>query len=387
MSGGRERGRGCAGGRGRGGAAQRITRDERGNRGRRCGRGSSGGRGRAGGHSLYKISDVKVDFQDVASNESALNAIQSYKKKFATEIGNDSYKIQLRHDYGNLGVRTDVGTNYFKYQVAGLKLYMYFVEIQEEKEGKGTKEGKPKSKGPTLKIKDAVDNYLFNLEPFKSKRSDIYYRDFSSMYSKVPLPVEDVVVYPFAEKSVSIKVQYVKKLKFDDMIKYSTMQTYTKTFQEVTEYTNALIAVIGSKVLENKSVVSLGSNKFFFFDKSIPIEDFQQGLIITLGTFVSVRCSFNNIKLNLNPTPAIFYKAFKPDGQPMNVIDLVKDYLSTSQTPTESDFKKVQFFLKGVKIQRNYLKRGSAKAVQGLNFKDNANTHKFEDSKHRKSVV
>ncbi|KAG5418837.1 TFC3 [Candida metapsilosis] len=367
---GRGRGRGGAGGRGRGGFSQGDSRG---------GGAGRGGRGGAAGHSLYKISDVNVNFEQKASNEDALKALQKYKSEHSSEIESDAYKIALRHDYGSAGVKTEIGTNYFQYQVAGLKLYVYFVDVQEEGDKKDTKD-KKFGKRPTLKVKDAVSNYLFNIEPFKSKRPQIYYRDFHMLYSKVPLPVEDVAIYPVPEKSVSIKVQFVKELKFDDLIKYSTLQKYTKDFQEVTEYTNALISVIGSKVLENKSVVGLGSNKFFFFDKSTPVEDFQQGLFITLGTFVSVRSSFNSIRLNLNPTPAIFYKAFKSDGQPMSVIDLVKDYLGLSQTPTESDLRRVQPFLKGVKIYRNYLKKISGKAVQGLNFKDNAKTLEFEES-------
>ncbi|KAI5953058.1 hypothetical protein KGF57_004050 [Candida theae] len=371
MSGSKGRGRGGRGGRGgsgRGGSSQRG------------GFNSRGGRGRAAGHSVYKIGDVHVEFEKKARNEDALSALQKYKSKYASEIEDEPYKIQLRPDYGSVGVKTEVGTNYFKYQVAGLKLYTYFVEDQEDPEKGDAKEKEFKGKRPTLKVRDAVNNYLFTIEPFKSKRSQIYYRDFHTLYAKIPLPIEDDAVYPIPGKSASIKVQFVKELKFDDLIKYSTIKKYTKDFQEVTEYTNALISVIGSKVLENKSVVGLGSNKFFFFDKNTPIEDFQQGLFIALGTFLSVRPSFNSIRVNLNPTPAIFYKAFKPDGQPMNVIDLTKDYLGISQTPTESDFKKVQPFLKGVKIYRDYLKRMSGKAVQGLYFKENANTHTFEES-------
>lgn len=102
---------------------------------------------------MYKLGEFNVDFEAKASNEDVLNAWQKYNQDYATQIEKYLCEIQLRRDYGSLGVKADAGKNYFKFQVAGLKLYIYFVEFQEEQKDKDIKEKKFKSKGPALKIK------------------------------------------------------------------------------------------------------------------------------------------------------------------------------------------------------------------------------------------
>ncbi|KAI5962098.1 uncharacterized protein KGF55_003174 [Candida pseudojiufengensis] len=378
FSGGRGGGSG-GGGRGRGG--------DRGGRG--GGRGGRGGAG--GGSSLQKIGNINVKFDEKAANLNALPAIQSFEKTYADKIKNDPHQILLRRDYGSIGIPVDVGTNYLKYNVAGLKLYLYNVDFtdKEDANSKKSKNGKEGGKQikPKLTIKQAMFDYILNEEPFKSKRSQIYYRDYNMMYSSSPLPIEDVVIFPIKDKGLNVKIQHVKSLNFNDLIKFTTLKNYTKDFQDVAEYTNALIAVIGSKALENEKVVGLGANKFFLFDKNTPVEDFQQGLNIALGTFVSVRCSFDSVRVNMNPTPAIFYKAFLPNGDPMSVVELVQDYLQIDGTPGINDFKKVQYFLKGVKIYRSYLKKISGKAIQGFNFDKNSNTLTFEENGKETNVT
>ncbi|WLF80358.1 hypothetical protein PVL30_004135 [Lodderomyces elongisporus] len=372
---------------GRGGFGNRGTSGGRGGRG-----GSGGGSGGRGGSSLTKLNNIKVEFTDKAVNADNLKSIAVYEKDYAKQISVDPNPILLRHDYGSAGAPVDIATNFLKYNVSNLKVYLYHADIQEEgDEGEGAETGNSRAKNkkeksvsgirkPKMTVKQAVENYLFDLEPFKSKRPQIYYRDYNIMYSSVPLPIEDTVIYPIKEKQLAIKVQFVKELQFNDLFKISTLKTYTRDFQEATEYTNALIAIIGSKALKNHGAVGVGANKFFLFEKNTPVEDFQKGLFIALGTFVSVRCSFGNVRVNINPTPAIFYKAFKPDGNPMSVVDLVQDYLQIKGVPNESDVKKVQSFLKGLKVYRNYLKKISGKAIQGFNFRENSNTLKFEDS-------
>ncbi|KAI5949901.1 hypothetical protein KGF54_005379 [Candida jiufengensis] len=384
MSSGQGRGRG--GGRGgRGGSGGGGF--DRGGGGRGRG-GARGGRGGQGGSSLSKIGNVDVKFQEKASNLNAIPAIESYKKENKVKIEDDPHEILLRKDYGSLGIKVDVGTNYLNYKVEGLKLYLYNVDIQDN--AGDSKKSKEKGKAPLkpkLTIKQAMFDYILTEEPFKSKRHQIYYRDYNMMYSSSPLPIEDVVVFPIKDKGLSVKMQYVKELNFNDLMKFTTLKKYTKDFQDVAEYTNALVTVIGAKVLENQKVVGLGSNKFFLFDNKTPMEEFQQGLNIALGTFASVRCSFGNVRINMNPTPAIFYKSFLPNGEPMNVIDLVKDYLKINTVPTENDFKKLQTFLKGVKVYRSYLKKISGKSVQGFNFKENANSLKFEENGKETNVT
>ncbi|KAG7661928.1 uncharacterized protein J8A68_004531 [[Candida] subhashii] len=309
-----------------------------------------------------KAGEPKFDTQ--VANLDATKAITKFKKDFAGKISQDDHQILLRPGYGNVGIPTEVGVNFFKYAVAGLKLYSYHVDVKV-------------SGRVRLKIKGAVEK-LLEKEPFKSKRSHIYYRDHNMMYSRTPLPIENEVIYPVIE-GAEVKVKYVKELNFNDLVKYVQLQRYTCDFNEIQEYTNALVAVIGSKVLENKDVVGLGSNKFFIFDKGAKFEPFQKGLFVALGTFASVRTSFDSIRLNLNPTTAIFYKSFKPDGSPMNALDLIQDFLQMRGMPREADIKKAQFFMKGVKIYRAYLERKTGKAIQGFNFRENADTLKFKD--------
>ncbi|CAK9441193.1 uncharacterized protein LODBEIA_P50620 [Lodderomyces beijingensis] len=360
-------------------------------RGRGGDRGGFGGPGTGAGLGLQKLENVKVSFTPKAEAVSSLEAINKYKKTFARQISEDPHQILLRHDYGVQGTAVDVATNFLKYTVTNFKLYVYFAEVEDQSDLEATKSDKSgkkdKIKKPLLTTKSALENYVFVAEPFRSKRSQIYYRDFNMMYATVPLPIEDVLKFPIPDRQVSVKIQYVKELNFSELMKISTLQTYTKDFQEAAEYTNALIAVIGSKILENQHVVGIGSNKFFLFDKSSPIENFQKGLLIALGTVVSVRCSFGKVRVNLNPTPGIFYKSEKSNGQPMNVIDLVQDYCQLASIPTEANFRSIQQFLKGVKVYRNYLKKRSGKAIQGFDFKNNCNTLKFENANGELTTV
>lgn len=329
---------------------------------------------------LYRSNEIKmsgaVEFAKIVTpKQDSIPAVNSYKKKFANEIKSDPYSILLRSSYGSAGVNTKVGVNYFKYNVTGLKLYSYRVELEI---GSNVK--------TRLTTKQAVERYLFDLEPFKSKRSQIYYRDFNNMYSSIPLPIEDVVVYPIEitvsgeKKTVHLKVKFIKVLNFNDLINYTQLKKYTTDFQETAEYTNALVSVIGSQVLQNNHVVGIGSNKFFLIDKSTKKHELEKGLYLVMGTFASVRCSFDNIQVNLNPTPAIFYKSVKSNGDQMNVLDLIAEFLNLKGLPTERDIRKSEQFMKGVKIRRQYLPKASAKAILGFNFKDNSETLKFRDS-------
>ncbi|KAL6450227.1 ago2 Protein argonaute-2 [Candida maltosa Xu316] len=311
---------------------------------------------------------TKVQFATPAEAQDNLTSIAKYKQKFGTEIKSERFPILLRNSYGTKGIETEVGVNYFKYNVAGLKLYSYHVDLVVG--------SKIKTK---LTVKQAIERYLFDLEPFKSKKSHIYYRGHNNIYSKTPLPIEDVVIYPI-EKNVELKVRFVKELNFSDLIKYTQLNNYSIDLQETTEYTNALLSVIGAQVAQNKDVVGIGGNKFFLLNKSSKIDDLGKGLFVTMGTFASVRCSFDNIRINLNPTPAIFYKSHKPNGDPMNVLDLIQSFLNITKIPTANDIKRCESFLKGVKISRAYLNRRNSKSIQGINHKDNSNTIKFKDA-------
>ena len=92
-------------------------------------------------------------------NDKALVAIDTYKKTFQKQIKNEQNGILLRPSFGTEGVPTIVGVNYFKYNVNGLKLYSYRVDLLENPNVK-----------TRLSIKTAVEKYLMELEPFKSKK-------------------------------------------------------------------------------------------------------------------------------------------------------------------------------------------------------------------------
>lgn len=68
----------------------------------------------------------------------------------------------LRSSYGTAGIKTKVGVNYFKYNVVGLKLYSYRVDLEVDYNIK-TK----------LTIKQAVERYLLDMELYKSKITDL----------------------------------------------------------------------------------------------------------------------------------------------------------------------------------------------------------------------
>ncbi|EGW35618.1 uncharacterized protein SPAPADRAFT_131355, partial [Spathaspora passalidarum NRRL Y-27907] len=213
-------------------------------------------------------------FAKKVENTDALSTIAKFKKKHAAKIKEDDHQILLRPSYGSVGIPTNVGVNFFNYHVKELRLFSYHVDLQSKVATK-------------LKLKSAVAKIL-EAEPFKSKRSQIFYRDKNTLYSTLPLPIEDVVLYPVAD-GVAVKVQYIKELNFKDLLDYVQLRTYTRDFNEIQEYTNALLAVIGSKALQDQNVVGLGSNKFFIFDKKSEQHDFQKGLFITMGTFASIR--------------------------------------------------------------------------------------------------
>ena len=80
-------------------------------------------------------------------------------KTFQKQIKNEQNGILLRPSFGTEGVPTIVGVNYFKYNVNGLKLYSYRVDLLEDPNVK-----------TRLSIKTAVEKYLMELEPFKSKK-------------------------------------------------------------------------------------------------------------------------------------------------------------------------------------------------------------------------
>ncbi|RCK55710.1 Protein argonaute PNH1 [Candida viswanathii] len=269
-----------------------------------------------------------VEFARVSTpKQDNLAAVAAYKKKFANEIKSDPYSILLRSSYGTAGIKTEVGVNYFKYNVAGLKL---------------------------LTVKQAVERSLLDMEPYKSKRSQIYYLSVKG-----------------EKKTVHLKVQFVKELNFNDLIKYTQLKNYTTDFQETAEYTNALVSVVGTQVLQNNQVVGIGANKFFLIDKSVKTHELDKGLYLLMGTFASVRCSFNNIQ----------------NGDAMNVLDLIAEFLNIKGIPTEKDIRRSEIFLKGVKIYRQYLNRATPKAIQGFNFKDNSETLKFKDSEDKLVTV
>lgn len=319
---------------------------------------------------------TRVQFAQVATpNQDSIVSVNAYKTKFSTQIKGDACSILLRNSYGTAGIKTEVGVNYFKYNVVGLKLYSYRVDLEVDPNIK-TK----------LTVKQAIERYLLDMEPYKSKRSQIYYRNFNHLYSRIPLPIEDVVVYPIEifvggeKKTVSLKVRFTKELNFNDLIKYTQLKTYSVDFQEMSEYTNALLSVIGSQVLQNNQVIGIGANKFFLTDKKTNQHELEKGLYLLMGTFASVRCSFDSIQVNLNPTPVIFYKSKKKNGDPMNVLDLIAEFLNLRGSPSEKDIRRSEQFLKGVKVYRRYLNRVSAKTILGFNFNENSETLKFKDS-------
>ena len=213
------------------------------------------------------------------------------------------------------------------------------------------------------------------------------------MYSRIPLPIEDVVVYPIEifvggeKKTVSLKVRFTKELDFNDLIKYTQLKTYSTDFQETSEYTNALLSVIGSQVLQNNQVVGIGANKFFLIDNKTKQHELEKGLYLLMGTFTSVRCSFDNIQVNLNPTPVIFCKSKKKNGDLMNVLDLIAEFLNLRGLPSEKDIRRSEKFLKGVKIYRQYLNRATGKAILGFNFQENSETLKFKNSDEKLVTV
>ena len=53
---------------------------------------------------------------------------------------------------------------------------------------------------------------------------------------------------------------------------------------ETVEYTNALVAVMGSQVMKNTNVVGLGPNKFFLMDGATKTTDLDKGLYVVMGT-------------------------------------------------------------------------------------------------------
>ena len=90
----------------------------------------------------------------------------------------------MRPSFGTEGVPTIVGVNYFKYNVNGLKLYSYRVDLLEDPNVK-----------TRLSIKTAVEKYLMELEPFKSKKP-LFIIVIIIIFIQECLPIEDVVIYP-----------------------------------------------------------------------------------------------------------------------------------------------------------------------------------------------
>lgn len=106
---------------------------------------------------------VDVEFARVATpNEDSIVAVNAYRKKISTQIKSDGCSILLRSSYGTAGIKTKVGVNYFKYNVVGLKLYSYRVDLEVDYNIK-TK----------LTIKQAVERYLLDMELYKSKITDL----------------------------------------------------------------------------------------------------------------------------------------------------------------------------------------------------------------------
>ena len=52
----------------------------------------------------------------------------------------------------------------------------------------------------------------------------------------MPLPIEDVVIYPLElggdpkEKIVELKIQFIKQLNFSDLLNYTQLKNYTPDF-------------------------------------------------------------------------------------------------------------------------------------------------------------
>lgn len=319
----------------------------------------------------------------------------------------DPYQLVRRPGYGNLGIKTKVGTNYLKFEVTNMTFWYYNVTFQAEIAAK-------------KKIKQDLLEVLLTKSPFSGLKSKISHNSSDALYTSAPLPInkeDEKVRFVFepeeykglisstvmnalrgsnkkkqtsADKDPEIycTVEFIHKLNMDDLNNW--VKINDKKNIEPNAYISALNVVLGYQISKCSNVFLAGKSKFFFVNNPEKCQSFQRGLYIANGYYASVLPTFDNVMINVRPVAGAFVKSHNKDGSPMSVADLVADYFG------ESDLKKVpaseiisqKSFFKGIKIQRTYLgHKSKPKGIFDISRSETANNYKFDCDGKQTSVA
>ncbi len=375
------RGRGGHGGdrggyRGRGG-------DHGGRGGARGGRGGHrGGRGGFGQQPL-PVYNLKAEFEtpNIASVPDNTKVLAKLKPELTkTGVFSDQKQMILRPDYGTIGTKVDVGTNFISYDISGIKIFTYTVTFPNELA--------TKRRIKTELLVEIIDKIVTD----PSLKKQVAHNNGNTIYSvDRPIPL-NVTSFTFdAGKGKEPWVVTIKKdvdLDMNEFVKHVRLSSANSFKLDTTTYTNALNVMLGYKASQHKNIVPVGRNRYFVIDKPEKTNEIMQGLYLCNGFYTSVRPSFDRVLINSNVCTAIFYKAHKSDGTPMSLADLFFDYLGTTNIDDVnnelSSFRHQKFF-KGLRISRPHLKKSKPKTVVEISNKS-AKTYTFEQNGKKVSV-
>jgi eukaryotic translation initiation factor 2C len=311
-----------------------------------------------------------------------------------------------RPGYGTVGIKTEVGTNYLKFQVGNMSFWYYNVTFQAEVSAK-------------RKVKQDLLEILLTKSPFDGLKNKISHNGSDAIYSTAPLPIskeDEKVEFTFApeeyrgvipstvmnalkgngksktssdaDPKIFCTVEFIHKLNMDDLTNWVKMND--KKNIEPNAYISALNVVLGYQIAKCSNVFLAGKSKFFFIDHPEKCQSFQKGLFIANGYFASVLPTYDNVMINVRPVAGAFIKAHNKDGSQMSVADLVADYFSepdVSKIPA-SEMLFQRGFFKGIKIQRAYLgHKSKPKGIFDISKTETANNYKFDCDGKQTSVA
>ncbi|GMG56322.1 unnamed protein product [Ambrosiozyma monospora] len=250
---------------------------------------------------------------------------------------------------------------------------------------------------------------LLSKDPFKPIAKVISHNGTDSLYSTVPIPLEDnkekKVRFEFSKDDyggivpnsilkgkpigrgataggsayvVYCTVEFVKLLNMNDLAKYTRLQGNT---DDPSPYVVALNVSLGYQIAKTRNVFTAGRNRFFFVDAPQKCQSFQRGLYIASGYFASITPVFDNVLVSIRPVAGAFVKSHNKDGSPMTVADLVADYFGETNLATIDNGHIIQQknFFKNIRIKREYLgHKSKPKAIFDISREYTAANYKFE---------
>ncbi|GME76998.1 unnamed protein product [Ambrosiozyma monospora] len=174
---------------------------------------------------------------------------------------------------------------------------------------------------------------LLSKDPFKPISKVVSHNGMDSLYSTVPIPLEDdkkkKVRFEFSKDDhgivpnsllkgkpsgrgataggstyvVCCTVEFVKLLDMNNLAKYTRLQGNT---DDPSPYVVALNVFLEYQIAKTPNVFTAGRNRFFFVDAPQKFQPFQRGLYIASGYFASITPVFDKVLVSIRSVAGAF---------------------------------------------------------------------------------